>query len=95
MTAGGLVLPVVTLAAVIGLRPHRHAAVSAPDNPLEQILPGGSSLQCLGPAAIFLQGGLNSFEDIFRNQCFMETGYQFALMGDFAHVKRIMEYSSD
>ena len=95
MTAGRLMLPVIALAAVIGLRPHRHAAVSAPDDTLEQILPCGLSLQGLGPAAVLLQVSLNSFEDIFRNQCCMQSRNQFPLMGDLAHIERIMQDSPD
>jgi hypothetical protein len=43
-----MMLTVIASAALIGLRPHGHAAVSAPDESIEHVFPLGSGLSGLG-----------------------------------------------
>ena len=89
MTAGCLMLTVVGAAVLIGLRPHGHSTISAPDNTLQQVFSVGSV--AMSRICRCFSSGWSERLKTLRRSVPHEVPVQFTFMGDFARVERVMK----
>ena len=82
---------VVPAAVLVGLGPHREAAIRTPDESLQEVPSGGSRVQGLGPARVLPEHKLHRVEHLSTDQGVVEAWVDVFVMLDHARVKGVVE----
>jgi hypothetical protein len=80
---------------LVGLGPHGIAAVAAPDETFEEILPLWSGMQSLRATGVLLQSDLDGLEKTVRDKRLVSPGEKLVMVFDLAGVEAVMQDASD